>query len=126
VDTCERIILHVVAQISVGALKWQNKILQSRGLPTACLSLGRSASAEQVLQEGCQSLFRTNANDAEFYLGNSKGERISALIDGIPWTLEEYLLKHGIAPSKCKFCIVKVCLQTNCVLLLIIQQVQNT
>jgi hypothetical protein len=108
VDTCERIILHVVAQISVGALKWQNKILQSRGLPTACLSLGRSASAEQVLQEGCQSLFRTNANDAEFYLGNSKGERISALIDGIPWTLEEYLLKHGIAPSKCKFCIVKV------------------
>ena len=45
-------------QISVGALKLENKTVQSRGLPAAiCLSLGKSASAQQVLQEGHRSLF---------------------------------------------------------------------
>ena len=119
--------LILFGQISVGALKLENKTVQSRGLPAAiCLSLGKSASAQQVLQEGRRSLFPSDVDDAKFYLGNSKGQKISGMIEGIPWTLEEYLLKHGIAPSKCKFYIVKVCLQANYVLLLIIQQLPNT
>ena len=97
--------------ISVGALKLENKTIQSRGLPAAvCLSLKRTVNAEQVLRQGCQILFP--GDNSKFYLGNCK---ISGIIQGVPWTLEKYLFKHGIAiaASKCKFYIVKVCLQVN-------------
>ena len=127
VDTCERIISHFVWSDLCWRIELETKTVQSRGIPTAiCLSLGKSASAQQVLQEDRPSLFPGDVDDAKFYLGNSKGQKISGMIEGIPWTLEDYFLKHGIASSKCKFYMVKVCLQANYVLLLIIQQLPNT
>ena len=84
-----------------------DKCIQTRDVPApVCLSVRRTATAEQVLQQGRNSLFP--ADNGEFFLGNAKGQKISGLIEGIPWTLEEYLHKHNIAPSKCKFYVVKV------------------
>ena len=78
-----------------------DKCIQTRAVPAqVCLSVGRTATAEQVLQ-GRNFLF--TADNGEFFLGNAKGLKISGLIEGIPWTLEKYLHKHGIAQSKCKF-----------------------
>ena len=83
--------LILFGQISVGALKLESKTVQSRGLPAAiCLSLGKSASAQQVLQEGHRFLFPSDVDDAKFYLRNSKGQKISGMIEGVPWTLEEF------------------------------------
>ena len=48
-----------------------------------CLSVRRTATAEQVLQQGRKSLF---SGDNE---GSAKGQKISGLIEGIPWTLKE-------------------------------------
>ena len=101
---CER---QFLCQIAVGALKSVHKCIPTRDVPApVCLSVERTATAEQVLQQGRNSLFP--GDNGEFFLGNAKNQKISGLIENIPWILKEYLRKHSIAPSKCKLFVVKV------------------
>ena len=68
---CER---QFLCQIAVGALKSVHKCIPTRDVPApVCLSVERTATAEQVLQQGRNSLFP--GDNGEFLLGNAKTRR---------------------------------------------------
>lgn len=76
--------------------------------PAVKLSLTPRDSYNSILKKAIREFFPSVSPQANFYLSDSSGSRLSPLIDGIPWVLGEYLHKHSYYPSKTRFYCVHV------------------